>query len=136
VRWDITAFHWYSDQGNFEHAGCHNGANVAAIHAAFGLPIWITEYNSKAAATSNDPVAEATWISAFVTQVYSVAGTYGIEGAFVYELLDEPNLSGMESHFGIFDGNGKQKEPSKAIWSVLNSFATAAPKSPQLIEVK
>ena len=136
VRWNITAFHWYSNQGNFEHAGCGNGANVASIHAAFGLPTWITEYNSKAAATSNDPLAEATWISAFMNQVYSVGSKYRIEAAFVYELLDEPNLKGMESHFGIFDGNGNQKEPSKAILNALSSLSTVPPKPPQQLQVK
>jgi len=138
ARWDITAFHWYSNEGNFEHTGCEDGANVAAIHAAFGLPVRITEYNSKAAATNDDPAAEAGWISAFMTQVHSVANKYRIEGAFVYELLDEPNLSGMESHFGIFDSDGKPKEASKAMRSVLKSFdaATVAPEPLHGIEAK
>lgn len=131
VRWDITAFHWYSDQGNFEHTGCGNHANAAAIHAAFGLPVWITEFNSKAAAASNDPEAEAVWIAAFMNQVHSVADKYGIQGAFVYELLDEPNLSGMESHLGIFDGSGNPKAPSTAILGVLKSIAAVAPRPAQ-----
>lgn len=136
VRWDITAFHWYSNQGNVEHAGCGGGANVAAIHANFGLPVWITEFNSKAAAASNDPVAEAAWVSDFMTQVHSTAAKYDIEAAFVYELLDEPNLTGTEAHFGIYDGNGAEKMPAKTVLSVINSFAGSAPKPPTSLEAK
>jgi hypothetical protein len=136
VRWNITAFHWYSNQGNVEQAGCENGANVAAIHAAFGPPVWITEFNSKAAATSNDPLAEAAWITAFITQIQSVADKYGIAGAFIYELLDEPNLSGLESHLGIFDGNGNPKVASQAVAGALNSLAATTPLAPANIQVK
>jgi hypothetical protein len=136
VRWNITAFHWYSNEGNVEHAGCQNGANAAAIHAAFGLPVWITEFGSKAAATSNDPQAEAAWNTAFIAQIQAVAGTYGIGGVFVYELLDEPNLSGMESHFGIFDGNGNPKVASTAIASALNAHAPPAPLPPTNLQAQ
>jgi hypothetical protein len=113
VRWDITAVHWYSNMGNIEAAGC-NKANVAQIHAAFGLPVWITEYNSSAAATTADATAEALWISNFVQQIAGVAWKYNIQAAFAYELLDETNISGAEGHYGIADGTGTLKVPIAA----------------------
>jgi Glycosyl hydrolase catalytic core len=66
VRWDITAVHWYSNQGNIEKAGCRSGANVAAIDASFGKPVWITEFNSNTAAADNDEEAAAAWITQFM----------------------------------------------------------------------
>ncbi len=115
VRWDITAFHWYSSQGNMEKAGCSDGANAVAIHASFGRPVWITEFNSNTAAKNNDDAAAATWIADFVAQVRRVSSKYDIEGAFVYELLDEPNLKGMEGSFGIADGTGNPKRSHGAL---------------------
>jgi hypothetical protein len=116
VQWDITGVHWYSDQGNIEHAGC-NATNVAAKHAAFGLPVWITEYNAKIA--NSDPVAQAAWLSTFITQIKSIATTYDIQAAFVYELLDESNLTGPNSHYGMFHADGS---PKIAIGAMIKGY--------------
>ncbi len=113
LRWDITAFHWYSNQGNIERAGC-NSANVAAIHASFHRPVWITEFNSNIAVTA------PKWLSAFVAQIRDVAPKYDIRAAFVYELLDEPNLKGMEANFGIVDQNGIPKETFSALVQAIH----------------
>ena len=98
VRWDITAFHWYSDQGDMEKAKCQS-ANAAAIHASFGLPVWITEYNSNIAAKNADDAAGAAWLANFIGEVRRDAAKYRIQAAFVYELLDEPGNPGAEGHF-------------------------------------
>lgn len=118
VRWDITAFHWYADQGNIEKAGC-SATNVAAMHASFGLPVWITEFNSNTAARNNDEAAASAWVADFVSQIHGVAARYRIQGVFVYELLDEPNLQGMEGHFGIADATGNPKKPYHAVTDAL-----------------
>lgn len=133
VRWDVTAFHWYSNEGNMENAGCQ-GANVAAIHAAFGLPVWITEFNSQSAAISVDPAAAAAWLTTFMTQFESVASKYHLQAGFVYELLDEPFYSGSEAHYGIYDGNGNPKGQSQALAKLLAPptlvIATPTPTRP------
>ncbi|MDP9090786.1 MAG: glycoside hydrolase family protein [Pseudomonadota bacterium] len=126
VRWDITAVHWYSDQGDIEHAGC-KGANVAAIHASFGRPVWVTEFNYKELGT-----AAATWIPSFMSQIRGAASNYRIEAAFVYELLDEPSLQGLEAHFGILDQNGNAKAQFQA---VAKNLGKIAPKAPDLLSV-
>lgn len=115
VRWDITAFHWYSDQGSIEKSGCRN-ANVAAIHAAFGRPVWITEFNLRSSLSRDDPIARSTWITQFVAQVRAVAPRYNIQAAFVYELLDEPSAKGGEAFYGIFDKDGYAKADWRAIF--------------------
>jgi len=108
VRWDVTTFYWYAAQGNVEHAGC-NGANVAAIHASFGLPVWITEFNSDTAAKTNDQAGAASWVNQFMGQIDGIASSYRIRGAFAYELLDEPSQQGLEAHFGLFNADGTPK---------------------------
>jgi hypothetical protein len=114
IRWDITAVHWYEKQGDIERAGCRN-ANIAAIHAGFGKPIWITEFNSDLAAETNDPTKAAKWLTSFMNQITQIAPKYNIQAAFVYELLDEPNAQGAERYFGIADEKGNPKEPWYAI---------------------
>jgi len=134
LRWDITAFHWYASQGDMEHAGC-GGTNVAAAHASFGLPVWITEFNSDIAAKADDESAAAVWISQFMTQVRTVASKYKIEGAFVYELIDEPSLPGAQAHFGIFDANGIAKAASSSITKFLSTPTQASPSPPTHLQV-
>jgi hypothetical protein len=129
LRWDITAFHWYSAHGNMEHAGC-GGVNVVAMHASFGLPVWITEFNSNTAAEVNDEQAAAMWISQFMTQVQTVASKYGIEGAFAFELLDESTIPGIEAHLGLYYSNGKPKPAATAVAKLLNAATTAVPSAP------
>ena len=126
VRWDITAFHWYNNEGNIEKAGCNN-ANVAQIHAAFGPPVWITEYNSNTAVSKNDPVAEGAWIGTFIAQLRTVAPKYNIQAAFAYELFDEPNLVSPISHYGIFYANGS---PKFAIGPMIKGTSTSSSQIP------
>ena len=125
MRWDITAFHWYASQGDMEHAGC-GGTNVAAAHASFGLPVWITEFNSDIAAKADDESAAAVWISQFMTQVRTVASKYKI---------DEPSLPGAQAHFGIFDANGIAKAASSSITKFLSTPTQASPSPPTHLQV-
>ncbi len=118
IRWDITAFHWYATMGNIEKAGCHE-ANAAAIHASFGLPVWITELNDDAAAKNDDQTAAAMWLVAFANQIKTVASKYDIRAVFVYELLDEPNWQDMQGHFGIADGVGNPKAAYQSLRTML-----------------
>lgn len=108
VRWDVTGFHWYSDQGNIEHAGCNN-ANVLAKHAAFGPPVWITEFNYKVSHATPDANGTAAWMGEFIAQLQSVASTYKLQVAFAYELFDESNLSGPNGHYGIYTSDAVAK---------------------------
>lgn len=109
VRWDITAFHWYSDQGSIERAGCQS-ANIAEIHASFGKPIWITEYNYRPKKDGYDQEEAGKWISAFINQVKTIAPKYNIQAAFIYELFDEPDEGGSEKHYGIIKEDGEKKK--------------------------
>jgi hypothetical protein len=118
LRWDITAIHWYESQGDLERAGCRK-ANVAKIHAAFGKPIWITEFNSNTAAKNNDPARAANWTESFMTRVKEIAPKYNIEAAFIYELFDEPGLKGGEDNYGIVSADGQVKPAWFAIKNVL-----------------
>src|ERR1700736_6588076 len=94
------------------------------MHAAFGLPIWITEFNSNTSAKTNDQQASAAWLSQTMAQIREVAPKYGIRAAFIYELLDEPNLEGAERYFGIADDNGK---PKSAYHAVAGSLTRGQP---------
>jgi hypothetical protein len=119
VRWDITAFHWYSHYGSVESVISHqtacNGANVVAIHASFGRPIWITEFNLKAEPGRDSPEEAARYVTDFMAQINGIAARYNIRAAFVYELLDEPSASGGERFYGIVNADGTPKASWNAI---------------------
>lgn len=118
VRWDITGIHFYASQGTLERVYC-NSANIAAIHASFGKPIWITEFNSDSAAKSENPEEMAKWLVETMKNIRAIAPKYNIQAAFVYELFDEKNLKGMESNFGLADAKGIAKAPLLAIQNYL-----------------
>ena len=128
VRWDITGVHWYGNEGNIEEAGC-NKANVAEIHASFGKPVWITEFNFKPLQATDDPAA--AWIISFVHQIQRVANKYNIQTAFAYELFDEPDLSLTEDRFGIRNSDGSVKAQYQAY-----AGAIARPVAPSNVSVK
>lgn len=118
VRWDITAFHWYSDQGNIERAGCQ-AANIAEIHASFGKPVWITEYNYRPKKDGYDQEEAEKWVAAFINQIKTIAPKYNIQAAFIYELFDEPDERGNEKYYGIIKEGGERKKTWHAIGKTL-----------------
>jgi Glycosyl hydrolase catalytic core len=128
VRWDITGLHWYANEGNIEQAGCKK-ANVAELHAAFGKPVWITEFNFKPQQITDDPAA--AWILSFTRQIQRVASKYNIQTAFAYELFDEPDLSVMEDRFGLRNSDGSVKAQYQAFAAVI-----ARPIAPSNISIK
>jgi Glycosyl hydrolase catalytic core len=120
VQFDITGDHWYG--GDITNAGCANGGNVLAKLHAFGRPIWITEFGSGAAASSDDTAgktAEAGYDTSLMIQWSSLATQYDIEAGFIYELLDDPATS---DYYGICAADGTPEAPYTAVQSFLSTY--------------
>lgn len=116
VRWDFTAWHWYSDMQNIENAcggrGCVNV--LQKLKDDFGKPIWLTEVGSRPPTAAN----EAAYVTSVYSQLLRVRGTYGLENASWYNLHDD-----QSGTFGLIDGNGVHK----SAYSVFKNFIAANP---------
>jgi hypothetical protein len=128
VDWDVTGYHWYSqtDGNDIETSGSTQnggGTTVANVAKELGKPIWLTEFNG--GANGSGPTANrqknAGIISNQIKDILQHASEYGIIGANVHELMDEPELGSSESQYGMLDGNGNDTPSSLAIKQMLAS---------------
>ena len=124
VTWDITAWHWYSEQGDITNAcggtGCHN---VLAALKQFGKPIWLTEFGVRPWYGSDQQIASYMVGDRMMAQFVSVAAQYGIEAIQVYQLYDDP--TGGEGNYGLLKNDGKTQ---KAAYAAFKSFVAANPR--------
>jgi hypothetical protein len=116
VNFDITGVHWYSDQGSLLKAGCGN-RNILAILARWGKPIWLTEFNTR------EETEQDEWLVATMSEVQSVKATYRVERMHIYQLLDEPHLSGHEATYGLAKADGTPKPAFHAVRKFIANLA-------------
>ncbi|MET0547027.1 MAG: glycosyl hydrolase [Caulobacterales bacterium] len=90
VKWDISVWHVYrlgGDEWAYEKL------------AKFKKPIWITEFNHPFGST-NSETEQANGLAAMMKEMRKMR-RYGVEAAFVYELLDEPYWTNFEGKMGL-----------------------------------
>lgn len=123
VDWDITAWHWYSDQNDITNAcggsGCHNV--LAALHA-FGKPIWINEFGVRPNFGTDQQIAAYLIGNRMMAQFVALASTYDIESIQDYELYDDP--VGGEGPYGLLQNDGATRKPA---YNAYKNFVAANP---------
>lgn len=121
VSWDITAWHWYSDQGDMTHAcggtGCHD---ILGIISSFGRPVWINEYGVRPEYGSNDAIAAYLTGNLMMLQYYTQASKYNIQSIQGFELYDS-----QEGNYGMLQSDGKTQ---KAAYTAFKNFVASHPK--------
>ncbi|CCD38511.1 hypothetical protein BKIR_c30_0217 [Candidatus Paraburkholderia kirkii UZHbot1] len=121
VEWDITAWHWYSDQGDITNAcggtGCHNV--LQALHA-FGKPIWINEFGVRLNYGTDEQIAAYLVGNRMMAEFVALASTYDIELIQNYELYDDP--LGGEGAYGLRKNDGITQ---KRAYTAFKSFVAA-----------
>jgi hypothetical protein len=124
VDWDITAWHWYSEQGDITNAcggtGCHN---VLAELKALGKPIWINEFGVRPNFGTDQAIAAYLTGNTMMAQFVALASTYDIESIQMYELYDDDPVHG-EGAFGLLKFDGFTQKPS---YTAVKSFIAAHP---------
>lgn len=107
LRWDYTVEHFYSDGGTVDirHLFLVVGETdkLALLRDHYGVPIWMTEFNYWN--TADSPPSKSTmasYLSTTMAQYDGFAATYGLQVVDIYELMDEPALSGREAGFGLY----------------------------------
>ncbi len=80
VDWDISVWHMYGADPDyaFKHL------------AALGKPIWVTEFDAPVGDRGAEgETRQAAGLAGMIADLRRLAPTYGVEGAFIYELCDE-----------------------------------------------
>lgn len=124
VTWDITAWHWYSEQGDIRNAcggtGCYN---VIGTLQAFGKPIWINEVGIRPDFPGT-PDQAATFMSTnMLGALLAIAPQYNIQSLQVYELYDDP--PGGQGPYGIMLNDGHTVKPD---YAAVKNFIAANPR--------
>ncbi|WP_051180530.1 hypothetical protein [Caballeronia insecticola] len=120
VSWDITAWHWYSNEGDITHAcggtGCHD---VLQVLHDMGKPIWINEFGVRPDYGSYNQIASYITGNAMMAQYVSVASKYNIQSIQAFELYDD-----SEGAYGLFESDGTTKKPA---YSAYKDFVQSHP---------
>jgi len=123
VDWDITAWHWYSEQGDITNAcggtGCHN---VLAELKSLGKPIWINEFGVRPNYGTDQQIAAYLVGNRMMAQFVALASTYDIESIQSYELNDDP--VGGESPVGLLKNDGFTQ---KLAYTAYKNFVATHP---------
>lgn len=118
VNWDITAWHWYSDQGDMTRAcggtGCYDMLGV--LHS-FGKPVWINEFGVRPNYGTDAQIASYMAGNRMMAQFQSVASKYNIQSIQAFELYDD-----SEGAFGLMKSDGQT--PKDAYWAYKNFVAS------------
>ncbi len=79
LEWEISVWHMYGQDPEW----------AFKILAGYGKPIWVTEFNHPGG-SSDGASAQADGLVRQMRRLKELAGTYNIEAAHIYELMDEP----------------------------------------------
>jgi hypothetical protein len=110
IRWDISVWHIYGEDPEWAFKRL----------AAYGHPIWITEFNNPYGSQRGDE-EQAGGLKSMMERLKALAPTYKVQAAFVYELMDEPYWApDFEAYMGLVrvvprpDGGWRTGEPKPA----------------------
>lgn len=127
VPFDILSWHWYSEMGDITKV--KGSLNLVEYLKRYHKPLWITETNLRDGNHKEKEQAE------YMTKdVAKMGANAGIQGLFIYELLDEPYFgeNNGESHFGLVavtkDRQGKwQVSRRKPAFEAYQSVVASSP---------
>jgi Ca2+-binding RTX toxin-like protein len=129
VNWDITSEHYY---GFPDATDIASGADALfGALAKFNRPIIMTEFNQQQGSQLAPDQQSATLVS-MMDAMKTLASKYNIIGAYLYELLDEPHLTGAEAHFGLASATGALNTAGLAVQQYL---AGQPPTPPPVVPV-
>jgi Glycosyl hydrolase catalytic core len=127
ITFDITGYHYYTQDGHVRAAA--NGENaLQVLHRRFGKPIWITEFDKaghNGSGPNSDPDAQARVLMIAMQEIAADSRKYNVVAAYIYELLDEPDLLATkptQAEFGILKANGAPTSASTAVRAFLESY--------------
>ena len=119
VSWDITGETYYIGHGDTQIPQELDG--VLSQLAQFNRPILVTEFNQFEGSLLS-PTEEANTLVAMMSTMKNLAAKYNIIGAYIYELVDEPPLTGGDAHYGLASQTGSLNPAGLAVQQYLASL--------------
>jgi hypothetical protein len=110
AKWDVTAWHWYSDMGSITAAGLSRINVLEYLSKTYHKPIWITEFGVRPDYGGDDPGTYLTGKEALAGYVAN-AQAYGIQSVVLYELYDDLKFGG-DGNYGLIKDDGTTRKPS------------------------
>jgi hypothetical protein len=121
VSWDITSWHWYSNEGDITNAcggtGCHD---VLQVLHDMGKPIWINEFGVRPDYGSSSQIASYMTGNTMMAQYVNVASKYNIQSIQGFQLYDD-----SEGDYGLIESDGTTK---KDAYYAYKNFVQSHPK--------
>ena len=100
LEWEITVWHDYETVSE----------KFLKRLAGFGKPIWITEFNAGSGGFETEE-ENARLLKKRIAWYRAMRVPYGVEAAFVYELLDEPYWGDhYEARMGLYRMEGSKED--------------------------
>lgn len=91
IKWDISVWHMYGDDPEA----------AFKVLAKYNRPIWVTEFNN-AYGSKRGENGQVIGLLKQMERLRELQGTYDIEAAHIYELLDEPYWApSFEAYMGL-----------------------------------
>jgi hypothetical protein len=114
IEWDISVWHMYGEDPEW----------AFRILAGYGRPIWVTEFNNQYGSQRSEE-QQAAGLKRAMMNLRALQGTYKVEAAHIYELLDEtywaPNFEGFMGLVRLLpkaEGGWRIGEPKPAYFTV------------------
>jgi hypothetical protein len=114
IAWDISVWHMYGEDPEWAFREI----------SSYGKPIWVTEFNNPNGSQRSER-QQADGIKQAMTRLRELKEKYKVEGAYIYELLDEtywaPSFEanmGLVRLVGTSDGKWMTGEPKPAYKTV------------------
>lgn len=123
VTWDITAWHWYSEQGDIRHVCGTLCYDVIGTLQKFGKPIWINELGMRPDFPGTADQAAAFLADNMMGALLAIAPQYNIQSIQVYQLYDDPPTG--EGPYGIILNDGVTKKP---VYTAIKNLIAANPR--------
>ncbi|MFM0522556.1 MULTISPECIES: glycoside hydrolase family protein [Caballeronia] len=123
VTWDITAWHWYSEQGDITHACGTLCYNVIGTLQSLGKPIWINEVGMRPNFPGTADQAATFMANNMMGALLAIAPQYNIQSLQVYELYDDPPTG--QGPYGIMLNDGVTKKPT---YTAVKNFIATNPR--------
>ena len=105
IPWEVNALDWYSHMGNVD-------GTLEKLQSYPQSEIVIAESNIFNGTQTHTEEEQAAYIAQITNHVYYNSPSK-VKGFYMYELLDEPSLSGGEAHYGLVRYENKIIGPEK-----------------------
>ncbi|NCD70143.1 glycosyl hydrolase [Mucilaginibacter agri] len=121
VKFDIVAWHWYSEMEAAAPSNSMKITNIATkLASLFDKPIWFTEVGQRYSNVSNIEDLQSDFITSFIQKVKN---NPDVGAVLLYELFDEPQKTNtLEANYGLIKWTSKYtKWKVKAVVNDLTS---------------